>query len=257
MKQFKLFALVCTLLLGTTLTSCLDSDDSTQANVVYGYVKVMYGSYFQDASGNTFYPTSASLASVTASGFDIYNTNIAYIYGTYEIDESGNYIFSLTSAYSIDAPVSIVYEDGNDVTETAPVVSLSFTVTQYNYDYQYSPGWFDSTSLLVPIKFHMTSNDSFMSSHSFTMAFYPEEIEEGDTVLTIYLRHDRSNDVGYDAYGWGEFAYNLSNVLAYYTNYSGNSKPSTVVIKDKENDSSIDLDNEYTKENSYAIAYNY
>ncbi len=258
MKQFKLIALVCTLLAGMTLTSCLDDDDNSSSNIVYGYVKVMYGSYFQDAAGNVFYPTSASLSSAIANGFDIYNTNIAYIYGTTELNESGaGYVVSLSTAYSIDAPVQIVIDENSDVTETAPVVSLTYTSGSTDYGTTVSLDWFDSSTLLIPIYWRMTSNSSFLSSHTFTLVCYPSEIEEGDTVLTLYLRHDRSNDEGNEAFGLDWFAYNLTNVLWYFTENSGNSKPSTVIIKDKENPTYVDLDNDYTTENSYAIAYNY
>ncbi len=266
MKEFKLFALICTLLAGTMLTSCLDSDDSDSDNGYYtisGVVKVVNASYFVDGAGNYFYPTSASLSSVYSSyGFDIYNTNLAYIYGTANLDESGTgtgYTVSLTSAYSIDAPVKIVYDaENDDAEETAPVISLSYSAySEYYGTVSYSPDWFDSSTLIIPICWFMTSSSSFYSSHTFTLAFYPSEVEEGDTRLTLYLRHDKGNDSGTETSVWDWFGYDLTSILNAYTNYSGNEKPTTVVIIDKENPSSIDLESSSTVENSYTITYKY
>ncbi|MCD8292304.1 MAG: hypothetical protein LUC23_00860 [Prevotellaceae bacterium] len=265
MKELKLSALICTLLAGTMFTSCLDSDDSDSDNGYYtisGVVKVVNASYFVDGAGNYFYPTSTSLSSVASSyGFDIYNTNLAYIYGTAQLDASGTgtgYTLSLSTAYSIDAPVEIVREGETDVTETAPVISLSYSAySEYYGNVLYSPDWFDSTTLIIPICWFMTSSSSFYSSHTFTLAFYPSELEEGDTQLTLYLRHDRGNDAGTETSVWDWFGYDLTTVLNAYADYSGNSKPTTVVIKDKENSSSVDLESSNTVENSYSISYKY
>ena len=69
MKQLKFLMVALTLLMGIAFTSCLNSDDG-EYDDIYGMVLVnnyMGLLSFEDAAGNTYQPTSASVTHFVAN----------------------------------------------------------------------------------------------------------------------------------------------------------------------------------------------
>lgn len=83
MKQLKFLMVALTLLMGVSLTSCLDSGDSgsTYDEGLYLRTQNYMGScFFVDLEGNRYYPTPASLAAMTNSGFKAENADLVIVY---------------------------------------------------------------------------------------------------------------------------------------------------------------------------------
>lgn len=68
MKQLKFLMVALTLLMGISFTSCLNSDDG-EYDDIYGMVLVNYMGLlsFEDAAGNTYQPTLASVTQFEAN----------------------------------------------------------------------------------------------------------------------------------------------------------------------------------------------
>ncbi len=256
MKQFKFLMIICTFLTGVTFSSCLDDDDNNTSDYTFeSLVRVMNSSYFMDGGGNLFYPTTSSLSSLVASGFDIYSTTYAFIdYKLVEESSVGDsYTIELVGVTPINDTSAIIVEDeADEPVETAPIVGLTGTY----YYYSYSPGLFDKNTLILPIFWLMTNDSNYYSVHTFTLCFYPEEVDSGSRNLDLYLRHDKGTDVGSSVTTFDFWAYDLTAALSLFNSLSG-SNPTNIVVHTKESSSSTELENVYINENSYTISYNY
>lgn len=84
MKQLKFLMVALTLLMGIAFTSCLNSDDG-EYDDIYGMVLVnnyMGLLSFEDAAGNTYQPTSASVTQFEAnSSLKISDSRMGIILG--------------------------------------------------------------------------------------------------------------------------------------------------------------------------------
>ena len=135
MKQLKFLMVALTLLMGISFTSCLNSDDG-EYDDIYGMVLVnnyMGLLSFEDAAGNTYQPTSASVTQFEAnSSLKISDSRMGIILGksiepeTNEKSKTTNFTLKNFQPISFaNAVVSMTAESlVVDAPETAPVITL-------------------------------------------------------------------------------------------------------------------------------------
>ena len=268
MKQLKFLMIASTLLVGISLTSCLNSN-SEYTPQVGGFVKIsegsMFGTAFTMLDGLTkINPTAASLASAASNmGFKPENTNIAYVMGTYDeslnpnIAESKEYkSVNLTYAISLDDK-TVITERGaaNDSVNRAPIININNSTDLSSADKDFHKPWFfyDKTTLMLPINYFVYK----AGAHKFTLVYYPEDNANGNKTLKLYLRHydagDKStstnslNNSGQLPYIY-YYAYDLRNIFMSYSRAVNSSEyPSSVTIEYVTNSSDLDLTKAETK----------
>lgn len=134
MKQLKFLMVALTLLMGISFTSCLNSDDG-EYDDIYGMVLVnnyMGLLSFEDAAGNTYQPTPASVTQFEAnSSLKISDSRMGIILGkaepeTNEKSKTTNFTLKNFQPISFaNAVVSMTAESlVVDAPETAPVITL-------------------------------------------------------------------------------------------------------------------------------------
>lgn len=243
MKQLKFMMVALTLLMGLSLTSCLNSDD-TSDNTRQGLFRVkgyMGMNYFEDTAGNKLYPTSASLTSVeSSSSFKMSSTNLAYIqYRMVETEASTkaettpeSYNITLSAAAALDGLTPIMAENTAEmestVPENAPIVTIGMENTAFNVPFLY-----DKETLFLPIVFRQANNESVVEQHKMRLVCNREEIEAGDTELVLYLRHDRGTDEKTDVMNYAYQGFNITEIVNEFTNITGG-EPAKVTLSVKE-----------------------
>ncbi len=265
MAKFKIWMVALTLLMGASLTSCINSDETESAFDGAGmfYVVNSYmGSYFEDPIGNKLYPTSASvLAMETNYGFKMSETKLAVIYYKFVKDETGtakakanttpqSYDIVLVSAAACDGPDLITTatqeEMEESVTENAPIVSLTPTVNN-GYTYQeLKPAFYDTKTLVLPIAWRMENKSETIAQHKFNLVYVMSDTEADATDLVLYLRHDRGTDEKTDAGTYTQDGYNIEEAVYHFEGVTGK-KPQNVIIKSKNNETDSKMPEKYTE----------
>lgn len=266
MKQLKFLMVAFTLLMGVSLTSCLNSD-SNYAPPVGGFVKVgdsMFGNSFTMLDGVTkISPTVASLAAIESNmGFKPSSTKIAYITGTYDetlnpnpIEEKEYKSVNLLWAVSLDAKVEMTERGAdNDSVNKAPVIDIDNS-SQMGSEVEkklHKPWFFyDKTTLMLPINYFVYK----AGFHKFTLVYYPEENADGNKTLKLYLRHYDADDKSTTANSLNNsaafpqiyyYAYDLTDVFYQYLGRTGE-MPTTVTIEYVTNANSLKLEDAETK----------
>lgn len=259
----KFVALALTLLMGISLTSCLNSDDNNSSSQISGIFAVnssLGTVFFTDGSGVKYYPTSTSLATVESSNGFKTSSKVAYLSFTYDSaageSASTGYTIALTYAVSLDTTVETVENEGasNDSISTAPISSL---------------GAMTSSSNLYVINNHLVLGVEYYMSklHYFTLVYYPEETTSSSTELKLYLRHNSKGDTStsntsyeyaFNSNGGYPFlyfkAFDLSEILSDYLMKTGKSSV-TINLETKESDISLDLSKATTK--NYTLTYSF
>lgn len=245
------------LLMGTSLTSCLNSDTEYTPQLA-GIVKTtMYGTSFTLYDGKTtITPTSASLSSVESNmGFKAANSNISFIMGTYDetLNPEGTTDFAsvnMTYGITLDAKVEMVGTRGadNDSVNAAPIIS--FENSQQTSGANFHSPWFfyDKTSLILPINYYFSK-----PIHKFTLVYYTNEsnADECKLYLRQYIGDDKGNQ--YQSYSMSGgfpnlyfFAFDLSSVFYNHRNLHGEN-PSEITIEYLQNENSYDQTEGETK----------
>ena len=264
MKQLKFLMAALTLLMGISLTSCLNSDsnsDNTQghfARVKQGDMTTGYSPYFEDYAGNKLLPTVASLTQIEASGdFKMSSSNFVFItYKLAEIEKTAksetgttpsSYDITLLSAVACDGPTPIMVENNeameNTVVENAPIFTLI-----YNASYSYSPFLYDKETLFLPIYYKMENKAEQVKQHKLNLVCNFEGIASGSTEIVFYVRHDRGTDEKNEALNVAYNGYDIKTAIARFSALAGN-EPKKIVIKVKETgeySSSNTMPEEYT-----------
>lgn len=275
MKQLKLLTVAVTLLMGVSLTSCLNSDgdpysyDGGMVKVKSDYMMTNY--YFEMANGVTITPTPASISALTANGFKMEEmvNKIAQIYyrwdsskltiATDDKDIKGVELYSIESLDNMVIPTERGADnDSLSKTNNAAIISLEST----NGGMEYKPSFYDRTTILLPINYYIAQKRHFL-----TLVYYSEE--NIGKPLKLYLSHNSSEDSevnnstsysltasGY--YGLGLFykTYNLNTVMNDYMLVNGLSEyPTTIEIVTKENQYSDKLDDSQTEEKIYTVTF--
>ena len=264
-KKIKFLTIAFALLMGISFTSCLKSDSSESTYDGMGFVRVGgYGTYFYDSAGNKLYPTSASLLEMeTNYSFKMSTTNLAYIVyklvdtnsGSSKAAESTskNYNVKLVSAISYDGidPITVsTSEELSDVTENAPIVTLK---PQDSYGSQFSPLFFDSETLIIPIQWRMENKTETFAQHKVRLVYVEADTKQGDTNMILYLRHDRGTDEKTDVIASSYEGYNISSIIYQFKSIAGAS-PKTITVKAKEASTGSTLPDNYTE---YSLDYKY
>lgn len=240
MKQLKFLMVAFTLLMGISLTSCLDSDNES-AYDGWGYFRTVHymgSSYFVDLSGYKYYPTEASVAAMKAGGFDIDKADLVYIYfkNVEQADggsiTGGKYI-QLVSVNAFDSYYAKTVQSESDmestVTDNAPILTLN---PRDNYGNTYTPMLYGPEMVILPIYWRMENKQETMKQHSFSLVYINNEIQANSKELVLYLRHDRGTDTKSDANALVINAYDISSIMKNFKNATG-SYPTKVTIKAK------------------------
>ena len=241
-----------TLIMGLSMTSCLNSNEGSSISYAFLRVKGAYGMYyFQDALGSTIYPTSSSLALVEAStDFRMSETNLAYVAFEFVEDEDGNsaqslaestepqtYTIDLKAATSLDGPEVVISQTladmEYDAPETAPVITLSMS-TGYGTE-QVKPYLYDLETLVLPIQFNLTNDQDKFEMHRLVLACSVEEMQEGTTDLVFYLRHDRGEDEGREVHYSQWYGYDIRYAVEEFQMRTG-ATPTKIIVKAHEDE---------------------
>lgn len=267
MKQLKFLMIAFTLLMGFSLTSCLNSNSDSLPQVG-GFVKVndlsFFGTEFVYVDGVTkIYPTVASLSSMEGNmGFKASSTNIAFVQGTYDETVNPNPIenkefkdVNLSYAISLDAKI-LATERGadNDSVNGAPIIDIDNSKLISVGGETHKPWFFyDKTTLMLPINYYLYK----AGAHKFTLIYYPADNNSVDTTLKLYLRHYNADDKSTSANSMnnsGEmpfiyyYAYDLTSIFGSYARATGISEyPSSITIEYVTNPSDLDLTKAETK----------
>lgn len=247
MRKIKSLMLVAlTLIMGLSMTSCLNSNSSGSTWDGYGIFRVessIMGYYFTDPLGNSYMPTAASLASMESSGFDISKADYANFYFKWAEDETEaeDKYDDTTTTHSFDIEILSIAGITEDeifiaqtdeemeanAPETAPIMTLS-----PSDGYSKSiPVLFDLDAVLLPIYFNIgDDSQEVFKKHKLVLACNMSEVESGSTELTLYLRHDKGTDDEKQYYTGNWYAFNLRSVIAEFTVKAGNI-PTKLIIK--------------------------
>ncbi len=255
-KKLNLWVLTLTLLMGVSFTSCLDSGDSEfpYDAVCTVYVQSFYGMeyYFEDALGNTYYPTAESLSAIEQnnSGFDLADYKMLTIYFKFVEDENTTtpsttdtetttpqrYDIELVMLSIIEVPDVVVAASVDDIETVAPGTAPLISLHQYNsYGGDIVPQMFDDKTVMMQTGFYYTSNSTEkFNMHSIKMVYVPSEFTEDSQDLTVYLQHDKGDDDGVTASYSNYYAFNLQHAIETFKSRTGGNTPRNIIIKVKE-----------------------
>lgn len=267
MAKLKIWMVALTLIMGVSLTSCMNSDnDNTGYGGALAKVYSMYGLnyYFKTAEGLTITPTATSVAELEARGFKFSEVEgkvvqIAYQWDSsvLEIPDNATKIEGVTliGISSLDSQVEVVDEPGavNDSISDTPIITLK---KEASSTYTYEPYYFDENTLILPINYYIRTKP-----HSFTLVYYPNE-ETTDGIIKLYLRHRKSGDnmTASSPTSW-DYALNNSTYLYYRSfnlqkiMYSTSVSLNKVIIVAEENANSVDLKDSNTQTKEYTVEY--
>ena len=261
---------VLTLVMGLSMTSCLDSNSSETAwdQVTVFRIHSNMGIYFlNDIAGNTFYPTAASQAQLEAAGFSFSENNViwAFIKFVNEGDFDAYLNSETPQSYDIEM-LSVATLDGEDVEvssskevmemdvpETAPIVTLDFSEVTDAGVAAPKPMLFDLETLLIPVRFNLSNSNELFQGHKLVLACSMDEMTEGSTDLVFYLRHDKGEDDGFSYVADQTLGYDISNAVNIFTMNNGGIEPTKIIIKTHEDvNQTGEIPEEYT---TYEIEY--
>lgn len=273
MKHLQLMMVALFMLMGVSLTSCLNSE-SDPYNYVYGVMvkvqKSTFYTYFKTADGTIIEPTQESISALETNGFDMSKfankiVNIAYRWDPTVVDVESDAEsikgVELYSIESLDAPAEFIESKGssNDSISDMPIIELVS-----NQDgREYKPFFFDETTLILPIHYYMEKK-----VHTLRLLYYKEEAQENG-VLKLYLRHNKNEDTasgtGLTSYeyaaGTGLLslfykAYDLRIIFSRYQEQTGAyDYPKKINIVYEANPYSWDLDDAQTETKTYTVEY--
>lgn len=272
MKQLKFLMVALTLLMGVSLTSCLNSDsDYVQQIPIIAKVYNTYGSYtFKTNDGYTITPTMASVSACETAGIKLSEMagKIAYIIYTADglvLNETTKTLdgVTLVGALSLDNKVAVV--PGKEIDKlpqdsiaNSPILSLEANNGK--------PMFMDATSILLPVHYTVKKNENYV-----TLVYYTDEPEDNGDVLRLHLRlNTKGKDTGYSytSYDYSNNgyiglylkAYDLTSVFMTYLQKKGMTPsaanyPKKIEIVTQENSYSTDLTDSQTKEKVYTVEY--
>lgn len=262
----KFMMVALTLLMGLTMTSCLDSEsnDAEQFGAVAKLQGTMFYYTFHTTDGWTITLSDASIAKLEANGVTLGQFSGEVVYFVYDTaiatrDEVAKTIkdVNLLSITPLNNPVEIVYGEmpessyserraDNDSIGNTPIITLQF-------DNGEKPSFiFDPSTLYLPSNYYISKIENYM-----TLVYYRDVQGEHEDGPTLYLRyHSKGNAYGattaaYDtgiAYYFLKF-YDLTQVLFEYETAYGT--PSKVYVKTQESEAEVGL--ELATEKEYVV----
>lgn len=257
-----------TLIMGLSMTSCLDSNSSGSVWDGAGIFRVqntIWGCTFTDAVGNTYVPTSPSLMQAEANGFDASSETFAYFYFKWAEDEAEvedkisdttkphSFEIELLTIVGIDESEVLVAQTMEDMEisapETAPIMTLSPNIDGTSTG---GPVLFDLDAIILPIYFNMGNTQEAYDMHKLVLACDMSEVTEGSTELNLYLRHDKGDDDEIKYYTSNWFAFDLRNAISEFQAITGTT-PTKLIIKAHEDEYQTgDMPDNYTE---YEVEY--
>lgn len=254
---------------GGTVSEWEDEEINEPYNYGSAMVKVIYDglSYsFKTMAGEVIQPTFESINNLVANGFRLDKLigkigNIAYRWEPGSLITSDDGVISNVELYSIeslDSPAVIVDVDGapNDSIADAAIIGLTYNASGY----EYSPFFFDSTSLILPVTYYMERTVHFV-----TLVYNPNQTVS-DGRIRLSLRHNKNKDTELCSYTSYDFAvgtgylnffykaYDLKDIFDKYCAMNGTSEyPTTIEIEYKANPYLYELDDDMTETKVYTI----
>lgn len=258
MKQLKFLMVALTLLMGISLTSCLDSGNSESLYDDGGYLRTVHSymgmSYFEDLKGNRYIPTESSLAKMKADyGFDITTADLVSILFKY-VDtttdggsaKTNDKYIELVSAEAIDSYDGRTVQSESDmessVTENAPIITLNPVDNRGNI---YKPILYGAEMVLLPLYWRMENKAETLAQHSFKLVYVAEETQENSTELVLYLRHDKGTDTKSETDVYRLKAYDIEDIFSQFKDVTG-SYPAKMTIKAKVATDGVTMPDNYT-----------
>ena len=248
MKKLNLLTLICALVMGLSLTSCLDSGDSgtswEDARTVY--VRSYLGqAFFVDAYGVRYYPSTESLNAFRQnnSDFDLNDYKMMNIYFNYHVEEdvattkqAGSYVtppsndIDLVAYMVIEMPEVLSVQSTADLAnhETAPVIPLEQN-TGYGFN---APQQLDEKTVLAYTGFYLANDADKLDTHKFRIIYVKDEITADSKDLTLYVCHNRGDDEKTDAYWATTCGFDMQTALKEFRNITGND-PEKIILKAK------------------------
>ena len=240
MKQVKFFLVaLMAVVMGMSVTSCMNGDDNTQVNdlPVLGKVKDSFlGLTFTSLDGFTFkskntvegttnFMTGDFIVAMCSYDREVdidYTTNTinATIGSTEKI--SGNAVHSTTKAEDEGEHPSYVSDRG--------VISIT----------DLKPAMIDNYNLLVPIQYFAFEK---IASHTFFMVYYSDENElKGKTDLKLFLRHTSTEEKAKETYrAFSYRVFDIRSAIEAYKNANEGRYPSNITIVSEANSSNNDV----------------
>lgn len=248
MKQIKFFAVALTLLMGLTLTSCLNSDTNPiqQMQLVARYSGSLYGSYFETAFGQKLTPTDPSKLLTLTNGL----YNLYFEYNTEETTDQNNITITLLAD-----PKKI---DDKTCMQAGPQVdqgNAALAFLEYAVGYgKLAPAIFDKNTILFPVLFwSINPKDEKawkeeLGKHRFEFTYSVDD--KTPNTLVINVAHTLS-DANLEAdkkpqrktLQYNYYALDIRDAVRQAL--EKNSKLSQIIIQAKCNSTSDDLKNAY------------
>lgn len=257
MKQMKFLMVALVVLMGVSLTSCLNGDDNT---IVTGSEIVKVNQYdipisFTNATGIKLVPDKSIL---TTEG------KMALLYYQYDratvTQETKSVTITLLADPKYIDGTPVIIGSSEDITENAPMVTL-----EPSTGYGTLRGvFFDSNMLILPIGYKVRNvnsqeeADDEIGRHAFTVVYDTTEPAE-DGTLKLRLYHEITDPEGEpvvrtrDAYDYK--AYDLSGAILDYRVNHDDARPTkvSIVIMQNKNNNSL----ESAIEETYSYDYKF
>ena len=191
MAKLKIWMVALTLIMGVSLTSCINGDDNT-IQPVYGPIllKSTFPYQFQaEGSDVVFEANSATITGLSDNAYpgDMVYLNAQYDTSTQAVDENTKKIIvTVTSAEKLNENTYISQED---VSYNRSVLSTS------ELGANYSPALYSKNWLIFPIAFYIEKLEMASAlKHSFYLVYDAEHEDNNETTMVLRLRHQSNDD---------------------------------------------------------------
>lgn len=271
MKKLNLLAFVFALLMGVSFTSCLGSSESEGpydwVSTVYVVHNIYGGDYFEDAYGNMYFPTTASINAIKQnnSNFDLANYEMAIIYFNWVEENEGGQTAKETSAepqkkdielvgiQKIDVPRVEVAATKDQLERIAPSTAPILSLRQSSNYISLTPQMLDTRTLIVYTGFYTANDKDEFAKHSIKMVYAMDEVSESSDELIVYIHHDKGTDDKTDTYYANYYAFNLETAIQNFKREHDDKAPRRIVVRAKEAmGQTTTLPNNYTE---YDVEY--
>lgn len=255
MKQFKFLMVALTLLLGVTLTSCLDSSDNTPPYAgIIGRCISSYPPTFMTTDGKQLILSGSSTTFTEGGIYSFYYTvpegqsteDASYTVTLYNGNEPIQY-----NAKANEGPFNAAYMP---TTANAPLYVLSGSINLNGYSSSVDPAiyTFGSYSYLFVTPFFWYKSESTqdamtkeIAKHAIVVTYDLADLEAGDTELVLTVNHviSDSDTETVTRNVWGYItgkAYNLSEAMSAFESKTGN-KPTRIRVEAQTNSQSNSL----------------
>ena len=249
MKQMKfLLVALMTVLMGMSVTSCMNGDDKTiyTGPAFAKCVSTYPAATFELANGQRLVVNELMMA-------DLIQDNIYFFY--YQFDTAQQPANSQTlnvTLYAGSTPTSISAKSTEGPEKAADYNEATAPLYTFNSDTSTQPGILFNEYLVIPIMYwvKVESTDEKqkeeLNKHSFILTYDFTNVKSGDTTLELTLNHvikDGSEEtVDRNKYTSTYKAYNLTTAISAFKTASGGTEPTKIKVNAKTNSSKNSLD---------------